>query len=410
MSTPMNSDQSPIAAGAASPEGLAPMIESMRCALFGEESPFFPSLRPRVEYSTADNAGLSQTKRRIFPELSPSERNVQESTPAPLPVAATTPPAIILSPQREVSHRGDFHGPLKREVARGRQGEVARGRSRRSLLSRPPNREQQRSPARFARPNRGDLGVFPPGERPRRQPRVASVSFHPGAASAPSQTGATSLFFGRRPRGRPVGSKNKQKSKPQPKPITVDGAQEIVSGSAISRFTPHEFFVKAGEGGNLLGTAVSTNSEEYARSHTKPVITLTGTAEKCAIGPPLGLVDIGESENAYLFRVALPGVRHKCNIKCDIQREGRVRIEGVVAESEVLKKSPKGYEMKVQQLSPPGPFTVSFSLPGPVDPRLCSPHFRADGILEVIVMKYRIPLVSAEGLPENWYNGSFPDP
>ncbi|KAJ8538215.1 hypothetical protein K7X08_014755 [Anisodus acutangulus] len=149
------------------------------------------------------------------------------------------------------------------------------------------------------------------------------------------------------------------------------------------------------------------NSEECAKSHAKPVVTLTGTAEKCAIGPPLGLVDIGNSENAYLFRVALPGVRHKCNIKCDIQREGRVRIEGVVTESEVLKNSPKGYEMKVQQLSPPGPFTISFNLPGPVDPRLCSPHFRADGILEVIVLKYRIPLASAEGLPENWYNGSF---
>ncbi|CAN4077958.1 unnamed protein product [Withania somnifera] len=151
------------------------------------------------------------------------------------------------------------------------------------------------------------------------------------------------------------------------------------------------------------------NSEEYVKSHAKPAITVTGTAEKCAIGPPLGLVDIGSSENAYLFRVALPGVRHKCNIKCDIQREGRVRIEGLITGSETL-KTPKGYQMKVQQLSPPGPFTVSFNLPGPVDPRLCSLHFRADGILEVTVMKYQIPLVSAEGLPENWYNGSFPAP
>ncbi|XP_016463300.1 increased DNA methylation 3 [Nicotiana tabacum] len=153
------------------------------------------------------------------------------------------------------------------------------------------------------------------------------------------------------------------------------------------------------------------NSEECAKSHhSKPTVTLTGTAEKCAIGPSLGVVDIGNSENAYLFRVALPGVRNKCNIKCDIQREGRVRIEGVVTESDVLKNSSKGYEMKVQQLSPPGPFTVSFNLPGPVDPRLCSPRFRSDGILEVIVLKYRIPIVSAEGLPENWYNGSFPAP
>ncbi|MCD7449489.1 hypothetical protein HAX54_052645 [Datura stramonium] len=152
------------------------------------------------------------------------------------------------------------------------------------------------------------------------------------------------------------------------------------------------------------------NSEGRAKFHAKPAVTLTGTAEKCAIGPPLGIVDIGHSENAYLFRVTLPGVRHKCNIKLDIQREGRVRIEGMITESELFRMSANGYEMKVQELSPPGPFTVSFNLPGPVDPRLCSPKFRADGILEVIVLKYRIPLVSAEGLPENWYNGSFPAP
>ncbi|KAL3340671.1 hypothetical protein AABB24_029018 [Solanum stoloniferum] len=152
------------------------------------------------------------------------------------------------------------------------------------------------------------------------------------------------------------------------------------------------------------------NPNESAKFHAKPDIILTGTAKTCPNGPPLGLVDIGSSENAYLFRVALPGVRHKCNIKFDIQREGRVRIEGVITESEALKNSLKHYEMKVQQLPSPGPFTISFNLPGPVDPRLCSPQFRTDGILEVIVMKYQIPLVSAEGLPENWYNGSFPAP
>nr|DAD22320.1 TPA_asm: hypothetical protein HUJ06_023783 [Nelumbo nucifera] len=37
---------------------------------------------------------------------------------------------------------------------------------------------------------------------------------------------------------------------------------------------------------------------------------------------------------------------------------------------------------------PPGPFTISFSLPVPVDPRLFLPDLRSDGILEV-VMKYR---------------------
>lgn len=38
-------------------------------------------------------------------------------------------------------------------------------------------------------------------------------------------------------------------------------------------------------------------------------ITLTGTATKGTVGPPIGVVDIGISKLAYLFRVALPGVR-----------------------------------------------------------------------------------------------------
>lgn len=54
------------------------------------------------------------------------------------------------------------------------------------------------------------------------------------------------------------------------------------------------------------------NPNESAKSHAKPDIILTGTAKTCPIGPPLGLVDIGSSDNAYIFRVALPGVRHKC--------------------------------------------------------------------------------------------------
>lgn len=49
----------------------------------------------------------------------------------------------------------------------------------------------------------------------------------------------------------------------------------------------------------------------------KPSVVLTGTAKEGSAGPPIGLVDIGESESAYLFRVALPGVRKD---QCKFQR------------------------------------------------------------------------------------------
>ncbi|XP_048422286.1 increased DNA methylation 3-like [Pyrus x bretschneideri] len=83
-----------------------------------------------------------------------------------------------------------------------------------------------------------------------------------------------------------------------------------------------------------------------------------------------GVVDIGESEAAYLARVALAGLRtNRVNVVQDANLSDQVGSS------------------RVQQLCPPGPFAVSFSLPGPVDPRLFSPHFQHDGLLEIVVLK-----------------------
>lgn len=43
-------------------------------------------------------------------------------------------------------------------------------------------------------------------------------------------------------------------------------------------------------------------------------LNLTGTARKGLFGPSVGIVDIGTSKAAYLFRVSLPGVRKDCGI------------------------------------------------------------------------------------------------
>lgn len=42
----------------------------------------------------------------------------------------------------------------------------------------------------------------------------------------------------------------------------------------------------------------------------KPSVILTGTVKNGSPAPPIGVVDIGTSEAAYLFRVALPGLRN----------------------------------------------------------------------------------------------------
>lgn len=122
----------------------------------------------------------------------------------------------------------------------------------------------------------------------------------------------------------------------------------------------------------------------------KPLVVVEGSAKEGCGAPPLGLYDIGVSDKAYLFRVSLPGARKDTsNVKCIIRRNGNVQIQGVMTEGDVAKNSSKVYKMLQQQLCPPGEFTVSFSLPGPVDPRLFHPQFRQDGILEGMVMKHR---------------------
>jgi len=42
---------------------------------------------------------------------------------------------------------------------------------------------------------------------------------------------------------------------------------------------------------------------------TKSGFALTGSAAIGQVGPTIGLMDIGECEDSYLFRVSLPGVK-----------------------------------------------------------------------------------------------------
>lgn len=72
---------------------------------------------------------------------------------------------------------------------------------------------------------------------------------------------------------------------------------------------------------------------------------------------------------------------------CDIESDGRVHIRGLLAGGRTITKQSRVFEMKILKLCSPGPFTVSFSLPGPVDPRLFAPNFRSDGIFEGVVIK-----------------------
>ncbi|PHT62102.1 Alpha-crystallin domain-containing protein 22.3 [Capsicum annuum] len=104
-------------------------------------------------------------------------------------------------------------------------------------------------------------------------------------------------------------------------------------------------------------------------NHANGGVALTGSVLLGKVGPFIGAVDIAESEDAYVFRVSLPGVaRDEKVFLCDVGPNGRILIKGVsvTGERKVRRKN-MVFKMQTQNLCPPGEFTVSFQLRGPID-------------------------------------------
>ncbi|KAK9732585.1 hypothetical protein RND81_04G007900 [Saponaria officinalis] len=116
-------------------------------------------------------------------------------------------------------------------------------------------------------------------------------------------------------------------------------------------------------------------------------ICLSGSAAYGTYGPVLGKVDIGEDGDSYIFRVSLPGVARE-DFTCDVNPDGKILIKGVTTTGEkVVYKHSMKFEMLSQNLCPPGPFSISFKLPGPVDSQHFTAHFGIDGVFEGLIKK-----------------------
>ncbi|XP_057497182.1 alpha-crystallin domain-containing protein 22.3-like [Actinidia eriantha] len=122
---------------------------------------------------------------------------------------------------------------------------------------------------------------------------------------------------------------------------------------------------------------------------TKMGVGLKGSAAMGKVGPVIGLMDMGASDNAYLFRVSLPGVSTDRNkFSCNVEPSGKVVLKGVTSTGErIVRKHSQVFQMHTQNLNPPGQFSVSFGLPGPVDEQYFDGSFGVDGIFEGIVRK-----------------------
>ncbi|XP_057502778.1 increased DNA methylation 2-like [Actinidia eriantha] len=153
-----------------------------------------------------------------------------------------------------------------------------------------------------------------------------------------------------------------------------------VDTSIVERFEPGMIFLPSPPTREEWGNIVTATRSGSA---------ITGTAAMGHIGQATGLLDIGECEDSYLFRVSLPGVkRDEREFGCEVENDGKVLIRGVTTTGEkTIYRHSQVFEMQTQNLSPSGHFSISFKLPGPVDPQQFSGNFGTDGILEGFVMK-----------------------
>lgn len=71
-----------------------------------------------------------------------------------------------------------------------------------------------------------------------------------------------------------------------------------------------------------------------------------------------------------------------------IEPNGKIFIKGVTTTGEKkVYKHNMVFEMLTQNLCPPGEFSISFQLPGPIDPQQINAVFGTDGIFEGVVKK-----------------------
>uniref|UniRef100_A0A803KPD8 SHSP domain-containing protein n=1 Tax=Chenopodium quinoa TaxID=63459 RepID=A0A803KPD8_CHEQI len=149
------------------------------------------------------------------------------------------------------------------------------------------------------------------------------------------------------------------------------------------------YFLRDGPGIVILPSQPSREEMRRIVEIARNAYAVTGSAAKGQVGSVIGLMDISESEDSYLFRVALPGVKRENRaFQCEVDSDGRVVIKGetITGEKRVYRFS-QTFIMQTQNLCPTGPFSVSFQLPGPVDPQRFKGSFGSDAILEGIVMK-----------------------
>ncbi|KAH9754958.1 alpha-crystallin domain-containing protein 22.3 [Citrus sinensis] len=166
---------------------------------------------------------------------------------------------------------------------------------------------------------------------------------------------------------------------------------ESIPSVSEPRVHGFEFIDASGPASIFIPSRPTKTEWAKLRAATKSGFALTGVATLGQVGTHVGKADVGESEDDYMFRIALPGVkRDDDEFSCTVDPTGKILIKGVTTTGEKsVNKFSQVFEMQTQNLTPAGPFSITINLPGPVDPQQFSANFGFDGILEGTVKKQK---------------------
>lgn len=151
---------------------------------------------------------------------------------------------------------------------------------------------------------------------------------------------------------------------------------------------PQEGFLQSSPRSFIYLQSEPSEEEWHALLSTNPgAVCLSGAAAGGAVGPVVGKMNIGENSTFYNFRVSLPGVARD-SLECDVASDGHVKIQGYTTTGEsVVYRNGMRFQMVTQNLPPPGYFSVSFKLSGPVESQQLTARLGIDGIFEGVVKK-----------------------
>ncbi|RWR93732.1 increased DNA methylation 2-like protein [Cinnamomum micranthum f. kanehirae] len=120
----------------------------------------------------------------------------------------------------------------------------------------------------------------------------------------------------------------------------------------------------------------------------RKAIGFEGIAVEIPDGPLISLLDIRACEDAYWFRILLPGVKPDGKFVYSIKDERKMILRGVTVTGwKMLVRQSRQLDLQRDQLCPPGEFSVVFQLPGPVESKEMTSNLGSDGVFVGVVKK-----------------------